>query len=255
MISMLKKLLTKFHIYLGLFLLVDLWLFSLTGLFLSHPKWSVNDYQTESRWIETTASVTPAQGGDAPTNAEHYLAQLDLTGEVSNLREQENQFGFNVRRPGIEAQVTIDPRTGDVSLREKTTDAYGTLNTLHIFNGMIHHTRIVPLDGRDPLDDDILQWQGSSRGHWEGSTLVVESTNFTDKTPSFPSLLGAMGTGETLHLTERFTNFKMFLGLKIKISNRAMLAQLDIVAFVRPVGHILAQNIGQTQQNFFELIR
>lgn len=133
---MLKKLLTKFHIYLGLFFLVDLWLFSLTGLFLNHPKWSVNDYRKESRWIETTALVTPAQSGAPLKNAEHYLAQLDLTGEVSNLREQENQFRFSVRNPGSEAQVTIDPRTGDVRLRKKTTDAYGTLNTLHIFNGM-----------------------------------------------------------------------------------------------------------------------
>ena len=96
----------------------------------------MNDYQTESRWIETTASVTPAQGGDPLAKAEHYLAQLDLTGEVSNLLEQENQFRFSVRRPGIQAQVSIDPRTGDVRLREKTTDAYGSLNTLHIFNGM-----------------------------------------------------------------------------------------------------------------------
>ena len=85
MISMLKKLLTKFHIYLCLFSLVDLWLFCLTGLFLSHPEWSVNDYTTESRWIATTASVTPAQGGDPLANAEHYLAQLDLTGEVSTI--------------------------------------------------------------------------------------------------------------------------------------------------------------------------
>ena len=82
---------------------------------------------------------------------------------------------------------------------------FQTRDHVAIFNEMIHHTRIVPLDGRETLDDGILQWQGSSRGHWEGSTLVVESTNFTNKTPSFPSLLGAMGTGETLHLTERFT--------------------------------------------------
>ena len=47
---------------------------------------------------------------------------------------------------------------------------------------MIHDARIIPLDGRDPVGDDIRQWLGDSRGHWEGDTLVVETTNFTDKT-------------------------------------------------------------------------
>ena len=42
---------------------------------------------------------------------------------------------------------------------------------------MIHEARIVPLDGRPPLSQKILQWMGSSRGHWEGNTLVIETTN------------------------------------------------------------------------------
>ncbi|MCY4508849.1 MAG: hypothetical protein OXG35_18115, partial [Acidobacteria bacterium] len=50
------------------------------------------------------------------------------------------------------------------------------------------------------------QWAGSSRGHWEGDTLVVETTNMTDKTGSFdPSATTAIGTGLTVTLTERFT--------------------------------------------------
>jgi len=42
-------------------------------------------------------------------------------------------------------------------------------------------TRIIPLDGRPHIGDNIHQWQGDSRGHWEGSTLVVDTTNFTSK--------------------------------------------------------------------------
>jgi hypothetical protein len=69
---------------------------------------------------------------------------------------------------------------------------------------MIHDTRIIWLDGRPRLDDGIRQYLGSARGRFEGDTLVVETTNFTDRTS-----LGTNGGGppnsEQLKLTERFT--------------------------------------------------
>ena len=58
--------------------------------------------------------------------------------------------------------------------------------------------RIVPLDGRPPLPKNIRQYRGDARGHWEGDTLVVVTTNFTDKT-------NFRGSSENLKLTERFT--------------------------------------------------
>ncbi len=48
---------------------------------------------------------------------------------------------------------------------------------------MIHEARIVPLDGRPHLAQTLQQWTGDSRGHWERDTLVIETTNFTPKTP------------------------------------------------------------------------
>ena len=51
-----------------------------------------------------------------------------------------------------------------------------------ILTEMIHDVRIIPLDGRPHLPQNIRQWMGDSRGHWEGNTLVVDTTNFTGKT-------------------------------------------------------------------------
>jgi hypothetical protein len=63
---------------------------------------------------------------------------------------------------------------------------------------MIHDARIIPTDGRPHLPQNIRQWMGDSRGRWEGNTLVVDTTNFTDKT-------NFRGSGENLHVIERFT--------------------------------------------------
>ena len=69
---------------------------------------------------------------------------------------------------------------------------------------MIHEARVIPLDGRPHVGSDIHMYMGDPRGHWEGNTLVVETTNFTDKTS-----IGLNGNGlpdsESLKLTERFT--------------------------------------------------
>ena len=90
----------------------------------------------------------------------------------------------------------------------------GYNNNIHLFQTpdhvailleMNHDARIVPIDGRGHLPDSLQQWMGNARGHWEGNTLVVDTTNFTDKTASF-SLTGlALGSARRLHLVERFT--------------------------------------------------
>jgi len=63
---------------------------------------------------------------------------------------------------------------------------------------MIHDVRIIPTDGRPHLPSNVRMWMGDSRGRWEGNTLVVDTTNFTNKT-------AFRGSNENLHLIERFT--------------------------------------------------
>jgi hypothetical protein len=67
-----------------------------------------------------------------------------------------------------------------------------------ILHEMIHDARIIPLDGRPHISPAIRQWFGDSRGRWENNTLVVTTTNFTDK-------ISFRGSTEGLHLIERFT--------------------------------------------------
>jgi hypothetical protein len=63
---------------------------------------------------------------------------------------------------------------------------------------MVHETRVIPLDNRPHLDGAIRQYNGNSRGHWEGDTLVIESTGFTDKTQ-----LGSAPNSRNMRTTER----------------------------------------------------
>jgi hypothetical protein len=67
-----------------------------------------------------------------------------------------------------------------------------------ILTEMIHDIRVIPLDGRPHIPENIRLWLGDSRGHWEGMTLVVDTTNFNDKTH-------LRNSDRNLHLIERFT--------------------------------------------------
>ena len=110
-----------------------------------------------------------------------------------------------------------------------------------VLTEMVHDARIIPLDGRAHLPEEVQQWNGDSRGHWDGDTLVVETTNFTGKTASFnDNITSAIGTGETLHLRERFT----------RVDAETLLYEYtveDPTAFTRPftVAHPMRKNLGQ----------
>jgi hypothetical protein len=76
-------------------------------------------------------------------------------------------------------------------------------------NEMIHESRVIPLDGRPHVGPDIRLYMGDSRGHWEGNTLVVETTNFTNK-----DAIGSNGAGypgdpgyhsDQMKIVEKFT--------------------------------------------------
>jgi hypothetical protein len=70
-----------------------------------------------------------------------------------------------------------------------------------IYPEMIHDARIIPVDGRAHVDSRIHLWDGDPVGHWEGDTLVVDTTNYNDK----GTVIGDIHQTPTLHVVERFT--------------------------------------------------
>jgi hypothetical protein len=71
-----------------------------------------------------------------------------------------------------------------------------TKDSVLILNEMVHDARVVRMDAKEHLPANIRKWMGDSIGHWEGDTLVIDTTNFTSKTQF-------RGSSDQLHVVER----------------------------------------------------
>ncbi len=82
---------------------------------------------------------------------------------------------------------------------------FQTPDYVAIYYEVIHDVRIIPLDGRPHVSPQIRQWWGDSRGRWEGDTLVVDVTNFSDKTFLRQQATGQFrGGSKDMHIVERW---------------------------------------------------
>jgi hypothetical protein len=84
-----------------------------------------------------------------------------------------------------------------------------TADHVLIHSEMIHEARIIPLDGSPHPSSSVRSWTGDSRGHWEGQTLVVDTTNFNGKgwivTSASGGWIRGVAQSDACHLVERFT--------------------------------------------------
>ena len=139
--------------------------------------------------------------GTAPNRE---LVSISLGSEF--LPEGPESIGLSERcLVGFNAGPPLSPSAYNNNLRIVQTSDYVLLVT-----EMVHDARVVPLDGRPHLPRGVTRWMGDSRGRWEGDTLVIETTGFTEKTPAFrlPLTAGAggpIGSGADLRLVERLT--------------------------------------------------
>ena len=147
--------------------------------------------------LRTSMIVDPADGRIPPMTAEGQ----ERTAERAAMQKQMGAATDAVQNQPLSVRCIIMDRAGPPMLPGAYNNNYQIVQQpgyVMILVEMIHDVRIIALDGRQPLPANVRQWSGSYVGHWEGETLVVESTNFTGKTRF-------QGSSENMKLTERFT--------------------------------------------------
>jgi hypothetical protein len=115
--------------------------------------------------------------------------------------EKRHAYKSLLRRDGYAPGSWLELQTDDrcIMYHGVPPQPSGYNNTYQIFQAPglvaildenIHHVRLIPLDGRPHIGRDIPQWNGDSVGRWEGDTLIVETTNYDEKTElRFPAQL------------------------------------------------------------------
>jgi len=139
---------------------------------------------------QTSLVVDPPDGRVPPLTPEAQKRAADRRGKYDNPEErplaERCVLGFNSGRPMIP------------SAYNNNMQLVQTHDHVVVLNEMIHSARIIPLDGRPHAPAGIRSLTGDSVGHWEGDTLVVDTTNFSQEA-------GFRGASTRMHLVERFT--------------------------------------------------
>ena len=144
------------------------------------------------RTLRTSLIVDPPNG---------KIPELTRSGEAARRGDTRPPSADGPETQGLSDRCIYYATAGPPMLPGSYNNNYQLVQTddhVLIVNEMVHETRIIPLDGRPFPPDEIRQWRGSSRGHWDGDTLVVETRNRRADTPF-------RGSSENMRLTERFT--------------------------------------------------
>lgn len=126
----------KLHIHIGLFLLLFIWLFSLSGLLLNHDGWQFAKFWEQRKQNETVTEITfPAQL-DSAALLRAVMGKLEISGEVTNVKYSADALDFRVTSPGKGKELHIDRLNGTVTQKEYKLNIWGKIRTLHTFNGV-----------------------------------------------------------------------------------------------------------------------
>lgn len=126
----------KLHIHLGLFLLLFIWLFSISGLLLNHGSWEFASFWEQRKQKESVTEMTLPIGLDSAGLLHLVMEKLEISGEVTNVKYSADAFDFRVGSPGVGRDLHVDLRSGTVSQKEYELNIWGKIRTLHTFNGV-----------------------------------------------------------------------------------------------------------------------
>src|SRR5262245_29193440 len=160
---------------------------------LNHAQWWTDPGRFVADGYRTSLIVDPPDGRVPPLTAEGRARQ----GRAPNRNNAVNASWLD--RGDQERCITYGlPSASLPTLYNNNIQIVQAPGTAVIVHEMIHEARVVPLDGRPRLNENVRAWIGDTRGRWEGDTLVVETRNFNGKNNYRGSTTG-------LHLTERYT--------------------------------------------------
>ncbi len=159
-----------------------------------HAQFGLDWLQSKIAWNRRTSLIVGPEGTIPPLTPEARQRRAERAA-----KEKGHEFDGPENRP-LEARCLARANVGPPLLPTRYN------SNLQIVQGPgyvaieteeIHDVRLIPTDGRPHISKNIHQWMGDSVGHWEGNTLVVDTTNFTDLNP-FPG-------AQNLHVIERLT--------------------------------------------------
>jgi hypothetical protein len=131
-----KSWLLKIHLWLGLYFLIFLWLFSASGLLLNHH-WDFAEFWTNRKQSSAQHLLTPLTTQSDLDRAHEVMRQLNLAGEVewTASRPTDQRIDFRVARPGRNVEVKADLAGLTASVQDVRLNGWGILRALHTFNG------------------------------------------------------------------------------------------------------------------------
>jgi hypothetical protein len=148
-----------------------------------------------------TSIVTDPPDGRIP-------ALTPAAADVKRRRLEGLKIPASAQETGLQDRCLTYVTVGPPMLPYSYNSNYQILQTKDafvVYVEMIHDTRIIRLDGRPHLPPAIRLWKGDSVGHWEGATLVVDTTNFNDGGGFYGDAGGNFGWDRNLHVIERFS--------------------------------------------------
>lgn len=147
--------------------------------------------------MRTSMIIDPPDGRIPPVTADGQKRQAERAAERRRMGATTDQ----VQNMPIGTRCIVMAGSGPPMMPAGYNNNYQIVQGpgyVMILTEMIHDVRLIPLDGRPQFPKNVRQWIGSSRGHWEGDTLVVETTNFNGKNPF-------QNGSEDMRVIERFT--------------------------------------------------